>query len=145
MDKFSKEQRSKMMSAVRGKNTLLESKVTRDLWHKGISFRKNVKSLFGKPDIAIKKYKLVIFIDSCFWHGCPIHCKLPQTNKEFWELKIHKNIQRDSVVTRHYKEIGWHIIRIWEHELKEDLAQIIEMIDCKLKEIKNSIKKNNTP
>ncbi|MFE4573072.1 very short patch repair endonuclease [Paenibacillus chitinolyticus] len=129
-DRLSKEQRSKLMKAVKGKNTLLEAKVTKALWHKGVRFRKNVKSLIGKPDIAIKKLKLVVFLDSCFWHGCPIHCKVPKSNVEFWKLKIDRNIKRDLEVTRHYREIGWDIIRIWEHELKDNFeGEVNKIID----------------
>ncbi|MGG2482818.1 very short patch repair endonuclease [Brevibacillus borstelensis] len=133
-DRLSKEQRSKLMQAVKGKNTLLESKVTKELWHKGLRFRKNVKSLTGKPDVAIKKYKIVMFIDSCFWHGCPLHCKIPKSNVEYWTSKIQRNIQRDLEVNEYYKKIGWNVIRIWEHELKNDFQGTIDKIVLKIKE-----------
>lgn len=134
VDRLSKEQRSKLMQAVKGKNTLLESKVTKELWHKGIRFRKNVKSLPGKPDIAIKKYKIAIFIDSCFWHGCPSHCKIPKSNVEYWTSKIQRNIQRDLEISEYYKTIGWTVFRIWEHELKDDFEGVINKIVFAIRE-----------
>lgn len=133
MDKHTKEQRHKNMQAVKAQGTNLENLVVNFLWQKGYRFRKNVKDLEGKPDIAIKKYKLVIFIDSCFWHKCPLHYKSPATNFEFWENKISKNQQRDDYVTNYYLAKKWNILRIWEHELKEDfditLQKVINFIE----------------
>ncbi|MCI2255777.1 very short patch repair endonuclease [Domibacillus sp. PGB-M46] len=105
----------------------LENKVSKALWKKGIRFRKNVK-LFGTPDIAITKYKIVIFIDSCFWHSCPIHGKIPKTNEEFWIKKLGRNMKRDIDVNRYYEEEGWHLLRIWEHEIKENFEGTIDKI-----------------
>lgn len=119
------EQRSKMMGRVRGKNTKLEQSVSKILWRKGFRFRKNVLSLFGKPDIAIKKYKVVVFIDSCFWHGCKNHFKLPKKNIDYWKKKIARNIERDDEVTLYYKNLDWTLIRVWEHELKNHFALVI--------------------
>jgi DNA mismatch endonuclease, patch repair protein len=127
------EQRRRNMQAIRSKGTKLEERVTKALWEKGIRFRKNVNSLFGKPDIAIKKYKIVIFIDSCFWHACELHGNMPVKNKEFWESKLRRNVDRDLEVTNYYLEKGWHILRIWEHELKS------EKFDSKIEEIKQFI------
>jgi DNA mismatch endonuclease (patch repair protein) len=79
VDNLTQAQRRKNMQAIKSRSKL-EAKVTKSLWQKGIRFRKNVKSLPGKPDIAIKKYKVVIFIDSCFWHVCPIHGNSPKSN-----------------------------------------------------------------
>lgn len=128
MDKHTKEQRHKNMQAVKGKNTKLENKVMTYLWQQGYRFRKNVKDLEGKPDIAIKKYKLVIFIDSCFWHKCPVHYKAPATNVEFWKNKISGNFNRDLIVTQYYKSKKWNILRIWEHELKDDFEKTMQKI-----------------
>jgi len=97
MDKYDKATRSRMMRAVKSKSTRLEDKVAHELWKRGFRFRRNVKDLYGKPDIAIKKYKVVVFIDSCFWHGCKEHCRMPESNKEFWEKKIVQNMERDNV------------------------------------------------
>lgn len=126
-DRITKEQRSKIMHSIRAQSKL-ENTVSRALWRKGLRFRKNDRSLYGTPDISIKKYKFVIFIDSCFWHRCPIHGTMPKTNTEFWENKLKRNVEHDREVTDHYEEQGWTILRIWEHELKEDFAGVIEKI-----------------
>jgi DNA mismatch endonuclease (patch repair protein) len=127
-DNLSPGVRIKNMKSIRSKHTKLEEKVTKALWHRGYRFRKNVKDLFGKPDIAIKKYKAVIFIDSCFWHGCPIHYNRPKSNKTYWDAKKERNINRDKEVTGYYNSLGWNILRIWEHELKDDFQHSIKKI-----------------
>lgn len=106
--------RSKNMRAIKSQSEL-ENTVSKSLWNSGIRYRKNDNSLFGKPDISIKKYKVVIFIDSCFWHACPEHGNWPKNNKEFWEKKLKQNIRRDEDVTNFYINNNWNIIRIWEH------------------------------
>ena len=118
-DNLTKEQRHKNMTNIRSTNTRIEKDVTKALWNLGYRFRKNVKTLPGKPDIAIQKYKIVIFLDSCFWHKCPEHFKKPKSNLEYWEPKIKRNIERDSQINQYYKDNNWHILRIWEHEIKK--------------------------
>lgn len=107
------------MTNIRSTNTRIEKDVTKALWNLGYRFRKNVKTLPGKPDIAIQKYKIVIFLDSCFWHKCPKHFKKPKSNLEYWEPKIKRNIERDAEINQYYKDNNWHILRIWEHEIKK--------------------------
>lgn len=128
MDVHTKEQRSKNMKAICSKNTKMEVLVSKHLWNNGIRFRKNVKDLFGKPDIAIKKYKVVIFLDSCFWHKCPEHFIKPSTNVKFWEDKIAANVARDLKVNEYYTNKGWHVLRIWEHEIKKDFDNTMQKI-----------------
>ncbi len=135
MDVHTKEQRSKNMKAIRSKNTRMEVLVSKYLWNNGIRFRKNVKGLFGKPDIAIKKYKVAIFLDSCFWHKCPKHFIKPSTNIKFWEDKIAANVARDLKVNEYYKNNGWYVLRIWEHEIKKDFDNTMRKI---IKFIKNT-------
>jgi DNA mismatch endonuclease, patch repair protein len=84
-DNMSKENRAKTMKAIRSQSKL-GNRLSKELWHKGVRFRKNVKSLF-ENQISIQKYKIVIFIDSCFWHVCPIHSNKLSTNKEYWETE----------------------------------------------------------
>lgn len=126
-DIVSKEQRSRMMSNIRPVSKL-EDRVSRELWHSGVRYRRNDKSLFGKPDFSIKKYRLVIFIDSCFWHGCPLHANIPKTNREFWLKKLGRNKERDLEVTTYYQSRGWNILRIWEHDLKNDFHGTMNFI-----------------
>lgn len=120
--------RSNNMRAIRGKDTKMEIRVRRALWQKGYRFRKNDRTLYGSPDISIKKYKLVVFLDSCFWHGCPVHFKLPKINSDFWDQKIRRNTERDAEVTRHYVEEGWTILRFWEHEVKDNINEVVDNI-----------------
>lgn len=120
--------RSNNMRAIRSKDTKIEIKVRQALWQKGYRFRKNDRTLYGSPDISIKKYKLVVFLDSCFWHGCPIHFKLPKINSEFWNKKIRRNTERDAEITHHYVEEGWTILRFWEHEIKDNINDVVESI-----------------
>ena len=119
-DNLTPEQRHKNMTHIKSTNTKIEKDITKALWNLGYRFRKNVKGLPGKPDIAIKKYKIVIFLDSCFWHKCPEHFKKPKSNLEYWEPKIKRNVERDAEIKRYYQQKNWHILRIWEHEVKKD-------------------------
>jgi len=126
MDTFDKKKRSQIMKAIKSKNTKLEQKVFKELQRRGLRFRTNVANLPGK----IKKHKIVIFIDSCFWHGCPLHCRMPKTNIEYWQNKIKKNRERDKLITKTYEKKNWHILRIWEHELKENFDETIDKIEA---------------
>ncbi|SDD78664.1 T/G mismatch-specific endonuclease [Bhargavaea beijingensis] len=131
--------RSKIMKSVKSVSKL-EDLVASALWNKGYRFRRNTKKLFGTPDISIKKYKVVIFIDSCFWHFCPEHGRIPKVNNDYWQAKYIKNTTRDKKVNDFYQERGWNIIRIWEHELKEDfdltISKLAKFIDRAMKEEK---------
>jgi DNA mismatch endonuclease (patch repair protein) len=122
------DQRRRNMAAIRATHSKLEDRITRGIWVKGYRFRKNVKGLYGKPDIVIQKYRVVIFIDSCFWHACPIHGNIPKNNQEFWINKLERNKQRDEEVTKHYQNRNWNILRIWEHEVSRDFAAALERI-----------------
>lgn len=126
-DNLTQEQRRKNMQAIKSISKL-EGIVSKELWKQGLRYRRNVKSLYGNPDIAIKKYKIVIFIDSCFWHQCPIHGNIPKSNVEFWEKKLKRNVERDNEVSSFYLDKEWYILRIWEHEVKEDFENTIERI-----------------
>lgn len=136
-DTVTKEQRRKNMQAIRAQSKL-ENKVSRMLWKKGFRFRKNDKTLFGKPDISIKKYKVVIFIDSCFWHACNIHGNRPKSNQDYWDRKLNRNKERDQEVTAYYLEHGWAIKRVWEHEVKENAELTVEKLAQFIQKAKDS-------
>ena len=119
-DIFSKKKRSEIMSRVKNKESKIEKKIGKILWAQGFRYRKNVSSLMGKPDFANKKEKTVIFVDSCFWHGCERHKNLPKSNKDFWVKKILRNKERDTEVSKYYRNLKWKIIRIWEHDLNQN-------------------------
>ena len=140
-DRMSKEQRSKTMGAIRAQSKL-ENLFSKALWRRGLRFRKNVRKLRGTPDIAIQKYRVVIFVDSCFWHGCPTHFKRPKSNQEFWDAKIARNRERDKEVDAHYTEMGWHVRRIWEHEIRRNLDETadsaLEFVQTAMREYRKS-------
>jgi DNA mismatch endonuclease (patch repair protein) len=119
MDIYQKQKRSEIMSKISGKETKPEILVRKHLFSQGFRYRKNVKDLPGKPDIVLPKYKTIIFIHGCFWHGHT--CKrgaLPETNFEFWKEKIGKNVERDERNILELKQKGWHVIVIWQCEIK---------------------------
>lgn len=120
MDNISQKERSSLMGKIKSKETKLEKSVRTILSKKKIKYRKNSSKYFGKPDIVIASKKIVIFIDSCFWHGCKRHCRIPKSNHNYWINKINNNRKRDKKVNDYYKKNNWKIIRIWEHELKNE-------------------------
>ncbi len=136
MDKITAEQRSVVMSRIKSKSHL-EDTVAHELFKRGLRYRRNNRKLVGTPDISIQKYKVVIFIDSCFWHSCPLHGNRPKSNVEFWNKKLDRNIEKATEVNAYYKEHGWHIMRVWEHDLKEDYEGTIERIETFIREAKN--------
>ncbi|RLQ90219.1 very short patch repair endonuclease [Planomicrobium sp. Y74] len=126
-EKITKETRSKNISAIRSVSKL-EDWASKALWNRGLRLRRNVKSLYGKPDFALKNIKTVIFIDSCFWHSCPLHGTKPKNNADFREKKLKRNVERDNEVTEYYVKNSWHILRIWEHDFKNDFDNTITEI-----------------
>ena len=112
-----KHKRSEIMAKISGKETKPEILVRKYLFSKGYRYRKNVKTLPGSPDIVLSKYKTVIFINGCFWHGhnCK-RAKLPETRKEIWDGKIRDNIGRDKRNTITLETLGWNVITIWQCE-----------------------------
>lgn len=117
-DVFTKAKRSEVMSRIRGRgnkdtelalaNIFREQRIT--------GWRRN-QQIFGRPDFIFQKLKLAIFVDGCFWHGCPKHATQPKNNRMFWRRKLSANRRRDSVVNRALRKAGWRVLRIWEHEL----------------------------
>lgn len=123
--------RSKLMSKIKSKDTKAELALRKALWAKGYRYRKNVKKLPGSPDIVLKKYGLVIFIDGEFWHGYNWEEKKQKikSNREFWIPKIERNMQRDARNNQLYQSKGWTVLRFWERQLKKDLAGCIQQIE----------------
>ena len=115
------QQRHYCMSKIRGKATKPELLVRHWLWSRGYRYRLNVKSAPGKPDIVLRKYRTAIFVNGCFWHGhekCTLYT-LPKSNTEFWISKIEHNKERDMKDHNALIEAGWHVIVIWECQLKK--------------------------
>jgi DNA mismatch endonuclease (patch repair protein) len=132
-DNLTPEQRRVTMQAVKSKDSKMEVRFRSALWKSGLRFFKNVNNLVGKPDIVFPRKKVVIFLDSCFWHGCPKHLKLPVTRKEYWEGKITRNHNRDQKVNENYLELGWKVIRFWEHELKEGFQDCVDRVSKEIR------------
>ena len=123
------------MSQIKGSNTKPEILVRSFLHRSGFRFRLNNKNLPGKPDIVMKKYSSVIFVDGCFWHrheGCKLAYN-PKSRKEFWQNKFDRNIKRDKEVNLIYDELPWKLFRIWECEINEEKLEILG----------SEVKKNN--
>ncbi len=122
-DKHSKQTRSYNMSRIRSRDTAPEELVRKRLFLHGFRYRKNVSCLPGTPDIVLPKYKTVIFVNGCFWHGHS-GCRYfvwPQNNAEFWKAKITGNIQRDKTNYSRLTQLGWKVLVVWECELKKGL------------------------
>jgi DNA mismatch endonuclease, patch repair protein len=136
VDSVSADERSRIMKSVKSKGSKLENIVTKAIWNSGLRFRRNVTDLPGKPDVAIKKYKVVIFIDSCFWHGCSEHCRVPKSNINYWLSKIKRNKEKDLEISNFYKAHDWKILRIWEHQIKNNQEAVIKDIVSFLKSAK---------
>lgn len=122
-------QRSYNMSRIHSRNTTPEKNVRNELWCRGFRYRINDKRLPGKPDIVLPKYRTVIFVHGCFWHGHK-DCKyytVPKTNTEFWKAKVARNQERDQEVWRKLEAKGWSVIIVWECQLKK--ANFEETID----------------
>jgi DNA mismatch endonuclease (patch repair protein) len=131
MDNLTKEKRSKVMAAIRSKDTVPEVTLRKALWHRGFRFR--VQYGKSKIDIAFPKHKVAIFIDGCFWHGCPIHSHKIGTNVGYWQPKLEKNIARDKLKTAGLEAEGWVVLRFWEHELtciNPIIAKILSTLDA---------------
>lgn len=123
-DNHSKEVRSMNMSHIRSTNSKPEEIVRKYLFSKGFRYRKNVRSLPGVPDIVLKKYKTVIFVNGCFWHmhNCP-RFVWPSSNQEYWRPKILGNVERDKRNISELRDLGWNVIIVWECELKKSVRE----------------------
>jgi DNA mismatch endonuclease (patch repair protein) len=130
MDRHTPEQRSKNMSAIKSKGTKDEVRLAKALWHLGYRYRKNDKTVFGKPDLTFKKYKIAVFVDSEFFHGKDWETEVQRikSNTEFWQKKIERNIQRDIEVNEYLTAQGWKVIRFWSGKVEKDLNYCITEI-----------------
>jgi DNA mismatch endonuclease Vsr len=141
MDKLNLEQRRKNMQAVKSKNSKIELAIGKSLWANGLRYRKNNKTVYGKPDFTFKKLKIAIFCDSEFWHGKDwINRKNDiKSNKEFWIPKIERNIQRDIEVNEKLLKEGWIVLRFWGNEILKNLSSCTNLI---IKTIDETKRKN---
>ncbi|MDD5572025.1 MAG: very short patch repair endonuclease [Bacteroidales bacterium] len=127
MDNLTKKQRRKNMQAIRSKDTKIEILLGKILWTKGLRYRKNDKTVFGKPDFTFKRHKLAVFCDSEFWHGknWKHTNKKIKSNRRYWIKKIERNIQRDKEVKKQLKKDGWKVIRFWAKQIEKDSEKCV--------------------
>ena len=131
MDKHTPEQRRKNMQAVKNKDTQIEQLLRKELWSRGIRYRKNVNRIYGKPDIVFIGKKVAVFCDSEFWHGYNWEERKKdfKSHQEFWIPKIERNMERDAEVTARLESEGWTVIRFWGNEIKKNTAQCADIIE----------------
>ena len=135
MDKLTPEQRKKNMQAVKSKDSRIERRLREELWHRNLHYRKNVKSVYGHPDIAFIAKKVAVFCDSEFWHGYDWENRKKdfKSHQEFWIPKIERNIQRDIEVNNKLQSGGWTVIRFWGKEITKNVQQCADKIEKAVK------------
>ena len=146
-DVFTTAKRSEVMSRIHSRgNKDTEVALIRFLRQSGVvGWRRNVP-MFGKPDFIFRDARLTIFVDGCFWHSCPYHCKMPQNNRGFWAQKLEANKRRDKLVNRTLRSMGWRTLRIWEHELSQkNECRLFHRIQRALREAHLVILKQSGP
>ena len=131
MDKHTPEQRRKNMQAVKSKDSQIELLLRKELWARGLRYRKNVNRIYGKPDIVFIGKKIAVFCDSEFWHGYNWEERKKdfKSHQEFWIPKIERNMERDAEVTARLESEGWTVIRFWGNEIKKNTAQCADIIE----------------
>src|SRR4051812_22667472 len=113
--------RSENMARIRAGDTQPEVQLRCALWKRGLRYRVNYRTPGGRADLALPGRKVAIFVDGCFWHGCPEHYVRPRSPSAFWERKLLENVSRDRRQTQQLLDAEWIPIRLWEHEVREDL------------------------
>ena len=131
MDKHTPEQRRKNMQAVKNKDSQIELLLRKELWARGLRYRKNVNRIYGKPDIVFIGKKVAVFCDSEFWHGYNWEERKKdfKSHQEFWIPKIERNMERDAEVTAKLESEGWTVLRFWGNEIKKNTAQCADIIE----------------
>lgn len=134
-DNHTPEQRKKNMQAIRCKDTSIELLLRKELWGRGLRYRKNVRTLPGKPDIVFLRKKVAIFCDSEFWHGYDWETRKSQikTNREYWIPKIERNIEHDKEVNFALEELGWKVLRFWGKDIQNNLSKCADMVEETIK------------
>jgi DNA mismatch endonuclease (patch repair protein) len=127
MDTLDRKARSRLMSRIKGTRTGPELALRRILWAEGLRYRLH-SQLPGKPDLVFGKAKVAVFVDGCFWHGCPIHGHLPKSNQDYWSAKLARNTARDQATNTALAAQGWLPIRLWEHEVRKELDHCVSRI-----------------
>jgi DNA mismatch endonuclease (patch repair protein) len=111
------------------RDTKAELAVRRAVWRRGLRYRVDLRPLQGsrrRADLVFTRAKVAVFVDGCFWHGCPLHATAPKMNAQWWEEKLIANVERDRDTDERLGQAGWHVVRIWEHEDPEEAADRVE-------------------
>lgn len=138
MDTVSAQERSRIMAKVKARgNKSTELKLIKIFKEYSIKGWRRNYSLIGKPDFVFPKPRLAIFVDGCFWHGCQEHCRIPESNRDYWVAKINKNKKRDRLISKELRRKNWNVIRVWEHELKKNIY------NNKLRKIKKIVQQSD--
>lgn len=129
-DTVDKSKRSEIMSRIRSReNKATELALVAAFRRNGIIGWRRHQPLFGKPDFVFRQQRVAIFVDGCFWHGCPKHGSVPDSNRAFWKEKLARNAARDRLVNKTLKRGGWRVLRIWQHELaRKNEARLVSRI-----------------
>jgi DNA mismatch endonuclease Vsr len=132
-DVLNKTQRSELMRGIKSRNTAFEMDFRLHLRRAGLPYKLH-SCLPGRPDIVFPAARIAVFLDSCFWHGCRWHCRMPKSNIAYWRKKIARNRQRDKNVNSEYRKLGWKIVRLWEHTIRRDPTSCILRVKADLKQ-----------
>lgn len=122
------QKRSALMSRIRGRNTEPERILRSALWSTGLRYRLHHKTPAGRPDLVFPGSRVAVFIDGCFWHGCPAHYVRPRSRTRFWATKLRENVERDRRQTLELEAQGWRVCRFWEHEIYTVLEALVERV-----------------
>lgn len=120
--------RSEQMARIRGRDTTPELVFRRLLWKAGLRYRLDVRTPVGRPDIIFPRQRVAVFVDGCFWHGCPHHYVRPRSSGDFWSRKLIENLRRDGAQTTRLEALGWRVCRIWEHEVFEAAEKAVQRV-----------------
>jgi DNA mismatch endonuclease (patch repair protein) len=116
------------MARVKGSNTSPERILRAALWRSGLRYRLRARAPVARPDVVFPGSKVAVFVDGCFWHGCPYHYSRPRTREEFWSNKLISNVERDRKQTLQLEAMGWRVVRVWEHEIFGDIESVVEAV-----------------
>lgn len=125
------------MSQNKGRDTKPEVRLRKACFALGLRYRLHPK-LLGRPDFVFPRYRLAVFVDGCFWHGCPLHYQAPRTRADFWAKKRDANARRDLAVTKELEALSWQVLRVWEHEVRADVASVALAILARCRNIEAS-------
>lgn len=120
--------RSRLMSRIRGSDTDPELRLRRRIWGEGLRYRLHAETPGGRPDLTFAGPRVAVYVDGCFWHGCPDHYVRPRSRSAFWSRKLRENLARDRRQTLKLEDSGWTACRFWEHEIYQDLEGVVAAI-----------------